>query len=159
MIDEPITAARLAELLQVSDRHLRRLMADGWIRKDEDGFHRMSLGIRGYRSYLEDQGRRREERDGARDQLRRQRTRLISEQANSLAIKNAALRRTLLPRQEVLRTWATFVEFADPTMLAVPAKVAARLPHLTQHDLDEVRAEIESALAPLRRSSGHSWAD
>jgi hypothetical protein len=34
-------------------------------------------------------------------------------------------------------------------MLAVPSRVAARLPHLSKHDVAEIDAEIRAALAEL----------
>jgi phage terminase Nu1 subunit (DNA packaging protein) len=34
-------------------------------------------------------------------------------------------------------------------MLAVPSRVAARLPHLSKHDVAEIDAEIRVALAEL----------
>jgi phage terminase Nu1 subunit (DNA packaging protein) len=50
--------------------------------------------------------------------------------------------RSIWPSAEALRT-----DRAD--MLAMPSRCAARLPHLTPHDIGEIDAEVRAALVEL----------
>jgi terminase small subunit / prophage DNA-packing protein len=60
-----------------------------------------------------------------------ERMRLAKEQADVLALRNAALRRTLLDAAAVEREWLDILRGVRAGILAVPSRVGARLPHLT----------------------------
>lgn len=53
-----VTAEILSKLLMLSDRHLRQLVADGWIAKNPDGKYTTVGGVQGYIRYLKDEARR-----------------------------------------------------------------------------------------------------
>ena len=54
----PVSAERAADLLGITSRHLRRLVADGWIKKDAKGKFTDLATVRGYVAYLQDEARR-----------------------------------------------------------------------------------------------------
>jgi terminase small subunit / prophage DNA-packing protein len=60
-----------------------------------------------------------------------QRVRIAKEQADALALKNAALRGELLDTKEVEATWSSALREVRATMLAVPSRAGARPPHCT----------------------------
>ncbi len=71
-----------------------------------------------------------------------ERGRLAAAQANLAEIKAAKMRGELVEAAAVEAEWAGVLRTVRAGMLAVPSRVAARLPHLTAHDLAEIDAEI-----------------
>lgn len=53
-----ISAEVAAKLIMVTDRHLRRLVADGWIKKAPDGGYSLVNVVQGHINYLKDETRR-----------------------------------------------------------------------------------------------------
>jgi phage terminase Nu1 subunit (DNA packaging protein) len=82
-------------------------------------------------------------------ELTLERTRLAREQADAQAMRNAALRRELLPAAEVEATWAGILRGVRARMLAVPSRVRQRLPHLTAGEVAAIDREIRDALVEL----------
>jgi phage terminase Nu1 subunit (DNA packaging protein) len=79
----------------------------------------------------------------------KQRGRLAAAQANLAEIKAAKLRGELVEAATVEAEWTGMLRTVRAGMLAVPSRCAARLPHLSTHDIVELDAEIRSALAEL----------
>ena len=78
-----------------------------------------------------------------------QRARLAAAQAELAELKAAKLRGTLLDATDVEAEWSSLLRAVRAAMLAVPSRLAQRLPHLTTHDLVEVEAELHAALKGL----------
>lgn len=81
--------------------------------------------------------------------LTAERARLAKEQADHAALKNAALRRELVPAAEVAATWGGIVRQVRSRLLAVPARLRQGLAHLTARDVEAIDAEIRRALEEL----------
>jgi phage terminase Nu1 subunit (DNA packaging protein) len=78
-----------------------------------------------------------------------ERDRLAREQADNVALKNAALRRELVPATEVEDRWAGVLRRIRSKILAVPSRVRQASPHLTGHDIAALDAELRKALEDL----------
>ena len=75
--------------------------------------------------------------------------RLAREQADHIALKNATARHELVPAAAVEADWSGVLRTVRAGMLAVPSRCAARLPHLTAHDVAEIDAEVRAALTEV----------
>lgn len=78
-----------------------------------------------------------------------ERLRLVKEQADHAALKNAALRRDLLPAAEVEREWVGIMRQVRAGVLAVPSRLRQVLPHLSTTDVEAISAELRRALEDL----------
>ncbi|WP_454619353.1 hypothetical protein [Bradyrhizobium cenepequi] len=78
-----------------------------------------------------------------------ERGRLAAAQANLAEIKAAKLRGELVEAAAVEAEWADVLRTVRAGILAVPSRVAARLPHLSKHDVSEIDAEIRAALGEI----------
>lgn len=86
--------------------------------------------------------------------LTAERARLARAQAESAEIKNAALRRELVPAAEVAREWGEALRAVRSRLLAVPSRVQAALPHLAASDMVTLDRELRSALEDLAQADG-----
>lgn len=78
-----------------------------------------------------------------------ERDRLAKEQADNVALKNAALRRELVPATEVEARWSDILRRVRSKVLAVPSRVRQTHPHLTAQDVVAIDAELRRALEEL----------
>lgn len=83
--------------------------------------------------------------DGTQE-LTAERARLAKEQADNTALKNAQMRRELVPATDVQREWTQILIRLRNEMLAVVSRVRQTLPHLTHYDVEQLDREIRSAL-------------
>jgi phage terminase Nu1 subunit (DNA packaging protein) len=81
-----------------------------------------------------------------------ERGRLAREQADHIALKDAVARRELVPAAEVEAEWSAVLRTLRASMLAVPSRCAARLPHLTAHDVSDIDQEIRAVLTEVGES-------
>lgn len=81
--------------------------------------------------------------------LTTERARLAREQADSVALKNAALRCELVPASDVAREWSEVLRKVRAGVLAVPSRVRAALPHLSATDLEVMDREVRATLQGL----------
>jgi phage terminase Nu1 subunit (DNA packaging protein) len=80
-----------------------------------------------------------------------QRARLASAQADLAELKAAEKRGELLAAAEVERTWGGILRTVGASMLAIPSRVGARLPHLTAGDVDEIDREVRAVLTEVSK--------
>lgn len=78
-----------------------------------------------------------------------ERDRLAREQADNMALKNAALRRELVPSAEVEQRWSEVARRIRSKILSVPSRVRQQCPHFTQHDVGAIDGELRAALEEL----------
>ena len=83
-----------------------------------------------------------------------ERARLAREQADQMALKNAALRRELVPAAEVAREWGEALRAIRARVLAIPSRTRSALPHLTPADMVVLDREARAALEDLARGDG-----
>ena len=78
-----------------------------------------------------------------------ERARLARAQAELAEQKLARQRGSLIECEAVEREWSDVLRGVRAAMLAVPSRVAQRLPHLTAHDVAEIDSEIRAALGEI----------
>lgn len=86
-----IKAETAAKLLMITDRHLRRLVADGWIKKSDDKFTVVGC-VQGYINYLKDENRR-----GSQSAAK---NRTSDARAREIELRIARQERKLIPFEE-----------------------------------------------------------
>ena len=96
---------------------------------------------------------KRSPRASALAQVTKERARLAKAQADAMEMKNARQRGSLLEGEAVEREWADVLRGVRAGMLAVPSRVAQRLPHLTADDVAEIDAEVRAVLLELGESA------
>jgi terminase small subunit / prophage DNA-packing protein len=72
---------------------------------------------------------------------------LLRQQRIAKERQNAVEARELLPASEVEAEWSDLLRSVRDRMLAIPARAAQRVPHLSRIDLGEIDREIRNALA------------
>jgi len=81
-----------------------------------------------------------------------ERARLAAAQADLAELKAAKQRGSLLDAEAVETEWSAVLRTVRAGMLAVPSRVAQRLPHLTAHDVAEIDAEVRAVLTEIGQS-------
>lgn len=140
----------LADLLGVTARNVRELVADGVIERRGPAQYSQRQAVRAYCARLRDQGRRRGTAD---PELRAEKIRMAKEQADKLELANAISRREFLPASEVETTWATILREVRAGLLALPSRLPQLLPHLTPHDVRTIDTEVRGVLEERARAS------
>jgi phage terminase Nu1 subunit (DNA packaging protein) len=64
-------------------------------------------------------------------------------------MKNAATRGDMVKALDVEREWSGILRDVRSTLLAVPSRVGAKLPHLSARDVAEIDQEVKAALGAL----------
>lgn len=82
----------------------------------------------------------------------KQRGRLAAAQADLAELKAAQMRGELVETKAVEAEWSGVLRTIRAGMLAVPSRVAARLPHLSKYDVAEIDAEIRLVLTEIGSS-------
>ena len=143
--DDPgsITASQLADHLGVSPRSVTELGRRGIAVRAGPGRWRLRESIRRYCDDLKQRG------GGVAVQASAaaERGRL----ADGLVLKNARLRGSLVDAEAVEREWCSILTAVRSGCLAIPSRVASRLPHLSPADLAAVEAEVRAVLTELAR--------
>ena len=78
-----------------------------------------------------------------------ERVRLLKEQADAAALKNAARRGDLVDAAAVEREWSSIMRRLRSAILAVPSRMRQTLPHLTAHDVVVLDGELRRVLQDL----------
>lgn len=81
------------------------------------------------------------------------RVRLLNAQAEVAEIKQAALRGEFLPAKEVEEAWTAEVRQVRARCLALPARIAAKVPHLSHAEVALIDDEVRAFLHELADSS------
>lgn len=87
--------------------------------------------------------------DLSRPAILSERDRLAHEQANHVALKNAAMRRELVAAAEVEREWAGMIRQARSALLAVPSRLRQLIPGLSADEVAMIDAELRRVLEEL----------
>lgn len=78
-----------------------------------------------------------------------ERARLVREQADHAALKNAMLRRDLLLAKDVEREWLEILRVIRSRLLAIPERYRSQHPHLGLTEIASLDAEIRACLEDL----------
>lgn len=148
-IPAELNESALARLLGVGASRIRTLARDGVLVRSGKGRFDTCKSLHGYLENLRVHASRAGRPSEGGDALKQAKTRLAEEQAAKAELQNAALRAELVESSVVQREWQNILRDVRSTILAVPSRVGAKLPHLTAHDVAEIDREIKSALEAL----------
>jgi phage terminase Nu1 subunit (DNA packaging protein) len=141
--------AVIASVLDLSERHIRRLAEDGVIPKPQDkGRWDLIKCVRGYVRFLRERAFGKEV---AATDLHSERTRLAKAQADRIEIEVGEMRGEYIQIEWVVDCWQNFTANAKSKLLGVPSKTASQV--LAAKDFGEVeqiiKIEITEALQEL----------
>lgn len=138
---EDVSAAELGDLLGLSARSVTDLAAKGLAIRTGKGRYDLRGTLRAYLAHLRGLAAR-----AGDASLTAERAREVRERADSLALKNAAARRDLVPAAEVEVAWFGILREVRTRMLAVPSRVQQRIVGLTASDVAVIEGEVREAL-------------
>jgi phage terminase Nu1 subunit (DNA packaging protein) len=142
-----VTAAELGQWLNLAAPRVSALAREGRIPRRADGRFDLQAAIRGYVESL------RLKTSGstlaANPELNSERIRLARANAEKVEAANARARGELAALSDVEREWAGILRDVRAALLALPSRAAARLGHLTAHDVDTLNREVRAVLEEL----------
>lgn len=141
-------ARDLADLLGISEDNVRQHQRNGHVVKNGRDKYLLRESVRAYCAHLRGTASARGG-DAAVQALSAERARQAREHADNIALKNAALRRELVPADDVVRSWSEILLKVRAGILAVPSRIWQRAPHLTAEDKNLIDEELRLALAAL----------
>lgn len=147
---EAVKGAILARLLGVSEVTVSALARRGLVVKAGRRGFDLEASVRGYCQHLREQASGRKQGDTPQTE----RARLAKVQADSVELRNAIRRGSLVEAEAVAMEWEGICRTVRAGMLRVPKRAAAHLPHLTAQDVRELDAAIRDALSELGGTSG-----
>ncbi|WKW52030.1 terminase small subunit [Rhodomicrobium lacus] len=141
MADRVVSTFELSDWTGVSEQHIRALARKGAIPMRVPGRFPLKAAVRATVDHL------RAQRPGAASNasLAEERKRLIAEQADREALRNAETRGELVPAADVKAAWESILTDVRSRLLAVPA----RLPELDRATAERLDREIRDALEAL----------
>jgi phage terminase Nu1 subunit (DNA packaging protein) len=143
---EGVPAKTLAILLDMDERVVRRLAAEGLIVRAGRNQYLLAPSIRNYVRHLREiaAGRQGDELNAVDENAR-----LKIAQRRNYDLKNAILERNSIPYDAIAPAWARVVRAIRSAMLAVPGKARFRLQQLTLRDAEVIgeiiRDQLEAA--------------
>ncbi len=145
-----VSRERLVRIFGISPRAVNDLAARGIIVKSGHDCYNLDLSVQSYTAHLREiaSGRGGE---AAGANLTAERARLAAVQAEEKALKVAKAKGELVAADGVEREWASILQKVRAGVLAIPARVQAKLGHLQPGDIAGIDAEIRSALGELGR--------
>lgn len=146
--DKAVTAAHLGGVVGITDRAVRALATKGVVPRLPDGRYPIRASIRAYCTWMREAAAGRGQM-GPKSSLTAERLRLVREQADRAELQNRALRGELVPAAEVEAEWAAIATALRARLLAMPARVHQRLPHLTVAEVAALDREVRDALTEL----------
>lgn len=144
--DSEISAVELADWLGVSERAISEYARKGIIARSAPGKFMLRESVRAVATHLREAA---SARGASSAGLTAQRERIAREQADKLAMQNAAARREMVSAKAVADEWADILRLVRSRMLATPSRIQQQLGHLSAHDLDTIDREIRDALTDL----------
>jgi phage terminase Nu1 subunit (DNA packaging protein) len=132
-------AATIAKLFDLSERHVRRLAADGIIPKTAHGQYELVGSIRGYIKYLTDRAVLGAAAGGTDDG--EWRLRLLQSKARMASLEADELENLVVRRADVETAWISIITTIRTRLLALPARCANAIVYL------RTPAEIAALLA------------
>lgn len=132
-----VTAETAAKLLMLTDRHLRRLVADGWVQKTPEGRYTIVGSVQGYIRYLKDEARR-----GSKSAAN---NRTADARAREIELRISQKERVLIPLAHALETTDHVIGLMRSELDGLPARMTRDR---------ELRYRIEEAIdGILKRAS------
>jgi phage terminase Nu1 subunit (DNA packaging protein) len=145
-----ISTSGFAELVGVSERSVRELLRKKIIQRDGDGGILHPEGIRSYVSHLRELAAGRG--GAAAAEVSSHRAELLKIQAERARFQLEQEREQWVTIVDVELNWASALRTLRSGVMAIPARVAARVPGLSHEMVYEMDQEIREALTELARN-------
>lgn len=139
--DDMVSAADLAGWLGVTPNQVHALAREGVLPRQPDKRFPLKRAVRAYCAHA-----------GAGAQGRRvdaEKLRAAKATAEKLELQNAKARGEIIAAAEVEREWADVLRGLRAAFLSLPSRAAAKLGHLTPHDLSALDAEVRDVLMEI----------
>jgi phage terminase Nu1 subunit (DNA packaging protein) len=148
MADNTQPIAAITKLLDISERRVRQLSAEGVIPKAARGRYELVGAVRGYIRYLRNLNLKGEV--GAAD-YGIERARLVKARADLAEMEAAEKRGDLIPAPDVTAAWTEIVALMRAQLLALPDKIAPVVHETTSiaEARDVIRRAIHDVLAEI----------
>ena len=144
---ETMSEAQLSALLGITASRTRSLAADGTLIKIGRNKFDMAASVKAYCARLRESAERAGRPSAAgSDDLKAERLRLTRAQADKEETRVARERGELVPAADVNREWTSILRDLRNSLLAVPSRCGAVLPHLTATDTATLDRELRLAL-------------
>lgn len=137
-----------AKLVKVHPRTVRDLAQREIVVKVATDRYDLAASLQAYATHLREMAAGRGD-EHQQLQLTAERARLAKEQADAQALKNAALRRDLVPASEVELAWAETLRQLRSKILALPSRLRQSLAHLAPADIVAIDGELRRTLEEL----------
>ncbi|RWQ89267.1 MAG: DNA packaging protein [Mesorhizobium sp.] len=137
-----VNAAKLADLIDLSEARVVALARSGAIPRVSAGRYDQREAVRAYIRYVRANPLGRKSNDPA---LADERRRLVREQADREAHRNAVARGELVAAADVKAAWESILTDVRAAMLAIPSRV----PELDRATVERLDREIRTALEAL----------
>lgn len=145
-IPESLGEEDMARLLCCTASHIRTLSREGHLVKAGRARWNVRASLLTYLTHIRELAVKRGRND---DPMKLERIRVLTAQAHKIEMQNQMAAGHMLPATAVEREWANLLRDVRSTLLAVPSRCGASLPHLTAHDIAAIDREIKSALEGL----------
>lgn len=142
-----VSAAELGQWLNLAPPRVSALAREGRIPRREDGRFDLQAAIRGYVESL--RLKTMASALASNPELNAEKIRLARANAEKVEAANARARGELAALSEVEREWAGILRDVRAALLALPSRAAARLGHLTPHDVATLDREVRAVLEEL----------
>ena len=144
----------LGDLLDISGKTVREFAARGVMVRVGKGKYDIRASVRNYSAHMRRIATGRAGGESLAATAAAERARLAKAQADRIEMQNQRDRDELLDAGAVQEEWSGTLRGVRAGCLAVPSRAAARLPHLTQHDISEIDLEIRTVLTELGNGQG-----
>jgi len=142
-----VTAADLGQWLNLAAPRVSALSREGRIPRRTDGRFDLQPAIRRYCESLRLKSG--SSALASNPELNAEKIRLARANAEKVETANARARGELAPLADVEREWAGILRDVRAALLALPSRAAARLGHLTPHDVKTLDSEVRAVLEEL----------
>lgn len=142
-----VAAGELAGWLGLTPSRIGTLARDGRIPRRADGRFDLQPAVVGYIQSLRLKSG--SSALASNPELNAEKIRLARANAEKVEAANARARGELAALSDVEREWAGILRDVRAALLALPSRAAARLGHLTAHDVDTLNREVRAVLEEL----------
>lgn len=142
---ETLTAAELGEWLGLTANRVHALGRDGVLPRTAEKSYPLQASVAAYCDHARTLAKGKQ----ADAELAAEKLRLASANARKVELQNLRAEGQLVPAVDVERAWADVLRTLRAAFLALPSRAAAKLGHLTPHDLAALDAEVRDVLMEL----------
>ncbi len=142
-----VPAATICTLLNLTERRVQQLVDEGIIIRPERGRYDLVRSVRGYVEWLQTRAVKGDAE--AADDVEKAKLRKLTAEAELAEQKSAQIKGELVAASDVEREWASIFRQLRSSILAIPSRMGAALPHLTKHDIEVLDRGLRRALTDL----------